>query len=416
MNLLIKSATIIEQSNTFHNCTKDILIENGIITKIENAIDNINNYKELSLDNLHISQGWFDSSVSFGEPGFEERETLENGIKVAAKSGFTDVLINPNTNPIIDNSIAVSFIKNKIINSPVNLHPIGALTKNSEGIDLAELYDMQNSGAVAFGDHQSAIENSNMLKIALQYSQSFEGLILSYPQENKIAGKGIVNEDENATKLGLKGIPNLAEELQISRDLFLLEYTGGKLHIPTISTENSVELIKNAKAKGLDVTCSVSIVNLVFNDDAISDFNTNYKVLPPLRTKKDQKALINGVKNGTIDFVTSNHLPIDIEHKKVEFDHAEFGSIGLESMFGALNTIFDIEKVITILTQSKNRFKVKKHNIKVGERATLTLFNPSTEYTFNIKNICSNSKNSAFLNKKLKGLVYGIFNNSQLIN
>ncbi len=416
MNLLIKSATIIEQSNTFHNCTKDILIENGIITKIENAIDNINNYKELSLDNLHISQGWFDSSVSFGEPGFEERETLENGIKVAAKSGFTDVLINPNTNPIIDNSIAVSFIKNKIINSPVNLHPIGALTKNSEGIDLAELYDMQNSGAVAFGDHQSAIENSNMLKIALQYSQSFEGLILSYPQENKIAGKGIVNEDENATKLGLKGIPNLAEELQISRDLFLLEYTGGKLHIPTISTENSVELIKNAKAKGLDVTCSVSIVNLVFNDDAISDFNTNYKVLPPLRTEKDQKALINGVKNGTIDFVTSNHLPIDIEHKKVEFDHAEFGSIGLESMFGALNTIFDIEKVITILTQSKNRFKVKKHNIKVGERASLTLFNPSTEYTFNIKNICSNSKNSAFLNKKLKGLVYGIFNNCQLIN
>ncbi len=416
MNLLIKSATILEQSNTFHNCTKDILIENGIITRIEDVLENTNNYQELKFENLHVSQGWFDSSVSFGEPGLEERETLENGIRVAAKSGFTDIAVNPNTNPIVDNSIAVSFIKNKIVNSPVNIYPIGALTKDAKGKDLAELFDMKNAGAVAFGDFQNAIENPNMLKIALQYTQGFKGLVLSFPQENKIAGKGIVNEEKNATILGLKGIPNLAEELQISRDLFLLEYTEGNLHIPTISSAKSVELIKEAKAKGLNITCSVSILNLIFNDNSIIDFDTNFKVLPPLRTKTDQEALIKGVEDGVIDFVTSNHLPIDIESKKIEFDLAEYGSIGLESFYGALNTIFDTEKVITLLTQNKSRFGVKKHQIKIGEKACLTFFNPFPEYTFKSKNIYSNSQNSAFLNEKLKGEVYGIFNNNKLID
>jgi dihydroorotase len=363
-----------------------------------------------------VSQGWFDSAVSFGEPGFEERETLENGVDTAAKSGFTDIAINPNTNPIVDNSIAVSFIRNKVLNSPVNIYPIGALTKEAKGTDLAELYDMQNAGAVAFGDFQHAIENPNMLKIALQYTYGFNGLVLSYPQENKIAGKGIVNEEENSTKLGLKGIPNLAEELQVSRDLFLLEYTQGKLHIPTISTSKSVSLIREAKAKGLNITCSVSILNLIFDDNSITEFDTNFKVLPPLRTKTDQNALIEGLKDGTIDFVTSNHLPIDIEHKKIEFDHAAYGSIGLESIFGALNTIFDIEKVIQLLTQNKSRFGIKEHNIKVGEKACLSFFNPKLEYVFDTEHIFSSSKNSALLEKKLKGISLGIYNNNKLIN
>ena len=415
MNFLIKSATILDQSSSYHNSTKDILIENGVISKIDNAIENNNNYKEIKSDNLHVSQGWFDSSVSFGEPGFEERETIANGLKTAALSGFTNLAVNPNTNPIIDNSTTVSFVKNNAFQNAVNIHPIGALTKSSKGNDLAELYDMQQAGAVAFGDYQHAIENPNMLKIALQYTHSFNGLVLSYPQENKIAGKGIVNEEENSTRIGLKGIPNLAEELQISRDLFLLEYTEGKLHIPTISTAKSVTLIKEAKAKGLNITCSVSILNLLLTDDAITDFDTNFKVLPPLRTSQDQKALIDGVKDGTVDFVTSNHSPIDIEHKKVEFDHAMFGSIGLESLFGALNNIFDTEKVIEILTQNKSRFGIVSSEIKEGEKACLSLFNPKETYMFATNNIYSSSKNAALLGSDLKGKALGIINNNQLV-
>jgi len=415
MNFLIKSATILDQSSPYHNSTKDILIENGVISKIDNAIKNKNNYQEIKSDNLHISQGWFDSSVSFGEPGFEERETIANGLKTAALSGFTNLAVNPNTNPIIDNSTTVSFIKNNAFQNAVNIHPIGALTKGSKGNDLAELYDMQQAGAVAFGDYQHAVENPNMLKIALQYTHSFNGLVLSYPQENKIAGKGIVNEEENATRVGLKGIPNLAEELQVSRDLFLLEYTEGKLHIPTISTAKSVALIRDAKAKGLDITCSASILNLLLTDDSITDFDTNFKVLPPLRNSEDQKALIEGVQDGTIDFVTSNHLPIDIENKKVEFDHAMFGSIGLESLFGALNSIFDTEKVIELLTQNKSRFGIESSEIKEGKKACLSLFNPKKVYTFTTDNIYSGSKNAALLESKLKGKALGIINNSKLI-
>ena len=222
MNILIKSATILDKTSPYHKQTKDILVENGLIKAIDNQIVNQKNIKEITLENLHVSKGWFDSSISFGEPGFEERETLKNGIQVAALSGFTTIAVNPNTNPVIDNNTAVSFIKSKTEKHAVNILPIGALSKNSEGIDLAELFDMHQSGAVAFGDYQHAIENPNLLKIALQYAQSFDGLVLSFPQENRIAGKGLVNEEENSTKVGLKGIPNLAEELQVARDLFLL--------------------------------------------------------------------------------------------------------------------------------------------------------------------------------------------------
>jgi len=415
MNLLIKSATILDQSSPYHNKTKDILIENGVITKIDNTIVNNNNVKEISNNNLHISQGWFDSSVSFGEPGFEERGTIANGLKAAALSGFTNVAMNPNTNPVIDNSTTISFIRNTAFQNAVTIHPIGALTKDSKGEYLAELYDMQQAGAVAFGDYQHGIENPNMLKIALQYAYSFNGLVLSYPQENKIAGKGIVNEEETATRVGLKGIPNLAEELQVSRDLFLLEYTEGKLHIPTISTAKSVALIRNAKAKGLDVTCSVSILNLLLTDDAIADFDTNFKVLPPLRTATDRKALLEGIQDGTIDFVTSNHTPIDIEHKKVEFDHAMFGSIGLESFFGGLNSILSTEKVIELLTKNKGRFGIESTSIKEGEKACLSLFNPDNTYQFTLENIISTAKNASLLGSTLKGQAIGIINNNQLV-
>ena len=415
MNILLKSAKIIDPNSGFHQKIQDILIEKGIITKVSKNIPPKSNYKVVEIENLHVSQGWFDSSVSFGEPGYEERETIENGLKTAARSGFTAVAVNPNTNPVIDTNADVSFLKSKALNNPVDLYPIGALTVKSEGIDLAEIYDMKNAGAVAFGDYQKAISNPNLLKIALQYAQNFNGLVLSFPQENKIAGKGNVNEEETSTKLGLKGIPALAEELQITRDLFILEYTGGKLHIPTISTAKSVLLIKEAKKKGLDVTCSVAIHNLLLTDDVLAEFNSNYKVLPPLRSKNDVKALIKGLNDHVIDFVTSDHNPIDIENKRVEFDNAKYGIIGLESAFGALNKVLSLEKTIELLTRGRERFGLETYVIKEGEKANLSLFNPDMEYTFGEENIISISKNSAFIGAKLKGKAYGVVSNGQLV-
>lgn len=414
MNILIKSATIIDSKSEFHNTTQDILVEDGTITQIANSIKNPKNYQEVRFENLHISQGWFDSSVSFGEPGFEERDTILNGLKTAAASGFTTVAMNPHTNPVIDSNSDIVFVNSKASNNAVTLLPIGALTESSKGEHLAELYDMHSAGAVAFYDYKKPISNPNLMKIALQYASNFDGLICSFPQENKIAGNGVVNEHITSTRLGLKGIPSLAEEMQVARDLFLLEYTGGKLHIPTISTAKSVELIREAKKKKLNVTCSVAIHNLYFTDAVLTDFNTHFKVLPPLRTQTDVDALIDGVKDGTIDMVTSDHNPIDIEHKKIEFDYAAYGSIGLESAFGALQTIFTTKKTIDILTKGKARFGVETTPINIGSKLNITLFNPDTKYTFSTKHIVSKSKNAIFEHEALKGNVYGIMGNNKM--
>ena len=415
MSALIKSATIVDSKSDFHNETVDILIEKGRISKISKQITNSNNYKEITRDNLHVSQGWFDSSVSFGEPGYEEREIISNGLKTAANSGFTSVVLNANSNPVIDSYADITFVKSKASGNAVSLYPIGALTQGSKSEDLAELFDMTNAGAVAFYDYQKPICNPNLMKIALQYASNFDGLVCSFPQESRISGLGVVNEHINSTKLGLKGNPALAEELQVARDLFLLEYTEGKLHIPTISTAKSVELIRAAKAKKLNITCSVAIHNLIFTDDVLHSFDTNYKVLPPLRTQTDCDALIEGLKDGTIDMVTTDHNPIDIEDKKIEFDFAKYGTIGLESAFGALQTIFTTKKTISLLTQGKSRFGISESSIKEGELADLALFNPDTNYEFSLQNISSRSKNSMFLDMQLKGETYGIIANNKIV-
>lgn len=415
MKILLKSATIVDQSNPkIHLKKRDILIENGIIKSIATKIDKEEKTQELKFKNLHVSIGWFDSSVSFGEPGFEERETISNGLVVAAKSGFTDIVLNTSTNPKPDTSSDIIFFKEKSKNHCTNLHPLGCITVNSEGETLAELYDMKNAGAIAFSDYKNSIKNTNLLKIALQYTQNFEGLILSFPEDKSIAPKGVINEGEVSTKLGLKGTPNLAEELQLVRDLYLLEYTGGKLHVPTISTANAVKLIGEAKKKGLDVSCSVAIHNLYLTDEELTGFESNYKVKPPLRTKKDVKALIKGLENGTIDFITSDHTPIDIEDKKIEFDHAAYGTIGLESTFGVLNQIFSTEKAIEFLTKGRNRFGIAIPKLAEGETACLSLFNPDDEFEFSTSHIFSTSKNSAFIGKKMKGIAYGSINNNKI--
>ena len=416
MNILLKSATIVDNTNSkLHLKKRDILILKGVIEEIATLIKPAGNIKTLNLKNLHVSAGWFDSSVSFGEPGYEERETITNGINVASRSGYTDIVLNPNTYPLPDSSGDIVFLKNAAKEQPTKLHPLGTLTVLSEGIDLAELYDMQNSGAVGFYDFKKSISNSNLLKIALQYSQDFKGLVYSFPMDKKIMSKGIVNEGISSTRVGLKGIPALAEELQIARDLFILEYTGGCLHIPTISTAKSVRLIGEAKRKGLNVSCSVAVHNLLFSDDVLDSFDSNYKVLPPLRTSKDISALIKGLKEGVIDLVTSDHTPIDIEEKRIEFDNAAYGTIGLENAFGVLNELFETETAVALLSKGRERFGLSPVTIEKGSLANLTLFDPKSEFIYTKKHCISTSKNSMFFGEKMKGKVYGIIANNRII-
>ena len=415
MKIIIREAKIIDPSSSFHNQVVDVKINNTIIEKIGKNLPPEADFEEITHPDLHLSQGWFDCSVSLGEPGYEDRETIANGLNVAAKSGFTGVALQPNTYPILDNQSQIQFVQQKANHLATDVFPIGAFTKNSEGTDLAELFDMKNSGAIAFGDYGKTISNANLLKIGLQYVQDFEGLVIAFCQDEKIKGSGVVNEGIVSTRLGLKGIPNLAEELMVARNLFLLEYTGGKLHIPTISTTKSVALIREAKNKGLQVTCSVAVHNLVLTDEKLDGFDSRYKVAPPLRTNLDRIALIKGVLDNTIDAITSDHNPIDIEHKKMEFDLAKNGTIGLESAFGALLTVLPLDKIVEKLTAGRTIFKLKSTEIAQGNLANLTLFTTENDWTFTKENILSKSKNSAFLDSKMKGKAIGIYNKGTLI-
>jgi dihydroorotase len=415
MNLIIRKAKIVDPKSPFHNQTVDVKITKGIIEEIGVSLLNIDNHQEFHHDNLHLSQGWFDTSVSLGEPGFEDRETIANGLEVAAKSGFTGIALQPNSYPIIDNQSQVHFVRQKASNSVTELFPIGALTKGSEGKDLAELYDMKNAGAVAFGDYNKNVANSNLMKIGLQYVQDFDSLVIAFCQDETIKGNGVANEGIVSTRLGLKGIPNLAEELIVARNLFLLEYTGGRLHIPTISTAKSAALIKDAKKRGLNVSCSVSVHHLILTDEKLEGFDTRYKVSPPLRNEGDRQALIAAVLDNTIDCITSDHNPIDIENKKMEFDLAKNGTIGMESAFGALQTILPLEKIIEKLTFGKSILGFENQKVKVKNKAIFTLFTVDDNWTFGKEHILSKSKNSAFIGQQMKGKVIGIYNQGKLV-
>ena len=412
MNVLIKSAIIIDKKSEFNSTTQDILVENGIIRKIGNSLKNPGNFQEINLNNLHASPGWFDSSVCFGEPGYEDRETIKNGLDVAAFSGFSAVALNANTNPIIDTRSGVIFVKEKSKTTATKLLPIGALTVQSEGQYLAEVYDMYRAGSTAFGDYKKPISNPNTLKIGLLYVSNFNGLVQSFPQNLELSQNSVMNENITSTTLGLKGSPELAESIQVARDLEILEYTNGKLHIPTISSAKSVDLIRSAKAKGLDVSCSVAIHNLILRDSDIKNYNTHFKVNPPLRTQHSIDALLEGIKDGTIDMVTSDHNPITVENKKVEFDFADFGTIGLESAFGALNSIFSTQLTVELLTKGKTRFGIPDSSINIGNPCDITLFNPKVKHTFRNEHILSKSKNSIFIGQKLHGRVYGVLANN----
>ena len=409
MNVLLKSATIIAPDTPeYHKKKRDILIKNGRIDKIAASIKNAGKIRTVDLPNLHVSPGWFDSGVCYGEPGFEERETLAHGLKVAAISGFTDIILQPNTNPLPDTSSDIVFLKKLAAGHACNLFPLGTLTQASSGNDLAELYDMHNAGAVGFYDYKRSISHANVLKIALQYTSNFDGLVLSFPMDEDLGSDGVVHEGSVSTSLGLRGIPALAEEMRIARDLSILEYAGGKLHIPTLSTAGSVDLIREAKSRGLDVSCSVSIHNLWGSDEALTSFESHFKILPPLRTKEDRKALRDGLRKGIIDMLVSDHTPMNVERKRVEFEQASYGSLGLEASFGVLNAIYSTPTAVSILLRGRERFGLTTPVIKRGETAKLTLFDPDTRWEYTEEDCRSTSKNSMFFGTRLKGKVYGI--------
>jgi dihydroorotase len=411
MNILLKSAKIIDPTSSFHGNTLDILIRNGIIDKIDKSID-APKASLIEHKNLCVSLGWFDSSVSFGEPGYEERETLNHGLSVAAASGFTHIAHNTNTNPLPTSKADISFLLRSAAYTPTTLHPKGHITAQDNAQQLAELHDLSQAGAICFSNHKQPIDDPHLLLLALQYARGFDGLVESFPIDPQLAVRGVMHEGKVSTSLGLTGIPNLAEEIRIRRDLAILSYTGGKLHIPTISTAESVGLIRQAKKDKLDVSCSVAIHNLMMTDEQLDGFDTRYKLMPPLRESKDQKALLKGLKDGTIDMVTSDHQPMDIEHKKVELEHAAYGSLGLETAFGSLCTMMDAEDAALLLNRGKERFDVSQQSIQIGAQADLTLFTADGKAVVSKESILSSSKNSAYLGKELKGTVLGVINNN----
>lgn len=417
MNILIKSARIIDILSPYNGKVMDILIENGVITSISAAIVPKKTVKTITSKNLCVSVGWLDMQANFCDPGFEHKEDIHTGINASAAGGYTAVALVSSTQPTIHSKAEVEYIKNKSANAIVDVYPVGTLSYKQEGKDIAEMYDMHLSGAVAFSDDKKAVNDSGLLMRALLYAKNFGGLIIAHCDEKAISQEGKMNEGIVSTMLGLKGIPALAEELMVNRNLFLAEYTNAPIHLANISTERSVALVKQAKQKGIKVTAAVNAYNLVLTDNLLEGFDSNYKLNPPLRTQKDVDALRKGIADGTIDVITSDHRPQDIESKDVEFDYAANGMIGLESSFALVNSTKDklkLEAIIKTLTVNpRTILKLKQPKIAQGESANLTVFDPDFEWTFDKQAIKSKSRNTPFIGQTFKGKVLGIINKNQ---
>jgi dihydroorotase len=417
MNILIKQARIISDKDPNNNKVMDILIEGGKIAEIKKTVSAKGNVKVIEAEGLCISQGWIDLQAVSGDPGFEHKESIDTLIDCAASGGFTGVCIHNYCQPALHNKSQIEYLVNKTKNKVVDVFPVGTITVDGKGKDLAEMYDMKQSGAVAFSDHKHAINDAGMLMRALQYADNVGSFIITHCNDSSISHGGQMNEGETAVGIGLKGIPSLAEELMLQRNLSILEYTGGKLHIPTISTRGSVDLIKKAKANGLKVTAGVASTHLMLDETSLKDFDTNYKLDPPLRNKRDVQALRNAVENGTIDVIVSDHLPQDVESKELEFDLADTGAINLQTAFSCALEALKEENIDSIVrcftTEAREILGLENSTFSEGSDANFTLFSLKQETILTEKTNNSKSKNSPFLNRPLKGKVIGIINGTR---
>jgi len=413
MNLLIKSATISDPGSPFDQQVVDVLIEKGHIIKIAPAITS--DYENFDAKGKYLAPGFFDLNCNIGELGLETKEDLHTGTRAAAAGGFTGVALMPNTQPPVHSKAEIEYLMNRAKNNLVDFYPLGAISHKREGKDLAEMYDMFQSGAKAFTDGNRPVQDAGLMERALLYTKGFNALVLSYPEDTAIAGKAKVHEGEISTLLGMKGIPSLAEELMVARDLYLAEYTESRIHFSTISTERSVDLIREAKKKGLQVTCDVAVHHLLLTDEALMGFDSQYKVKPPLRTQKDVKALLKGLKDGTIDAIVSQHTPHEVEFKNVEFEVAEFGMISLQTAFAtALEAGLSMEMIIEKMAINPRKIlNVEVPVIAEGQEANLVVLDKGAEWVYDKSNNKSKSYNSPFIGKKLKGSVLLTYNNNK---
>ncbi|WP_113653789.1 dihydroorotase [Pedobacter namyangjuensis] len=415
MNLLVKGITIVDLNSKFNQQICDVRVEDGKITSIDKKLTAQNGEEVFEGNGAILSPGFFDLNCTIGDPGLETKEDIQTGTAAAKAGGFTGIAVLPTTRPVVQSKGEVAYILNRAKNNLVDVHPIGAISNNLEGKELAELFDMKNAGAVAFSEGSKAISDDGFVSRALQYCLGFGGLLMLYPENKAIAGKAQVNESANSVLLGMKGAPALAEEMQISRDIFLATYHQAPVHISNISTAGAVALIKKAKKDGVKITCDVAAHQLVFTEELQNDFNSNYKVKPPLRSKADNKALIAGLKDGTIDAISSQHRPHEIEFKDVEFEIASYGIIGLQTVLPLLiQAGLDASLIAEKLAHSPRRIlNLPLATIAQGADANFTIYNPTEEWIYDASNNASKSSNSPLLGKKLKGKVNLVYNNSQ---
>lgn len=415
MEFLIRAAEILQANSPLHKVTKDILISGGKIKQIDDRIDF--DGQIISAENLKVSVGWMDMRAHYNDPGHEHKEDIDSGSAAAMAGGFTDVALLPNTNPVVSTKNGVTYYQRFNRDAIVTLHPIAAVTVGCEGKELTEMIDLHTAGAVAFSDGLKAIWHTDILLKGLQYLQKFQGLLINKAEDRLLTSFGHMNEGEVSTMLGLKGMPALSETIMIQRDLKLLEYAGGKIHFTLVSSVESVQLIREAKAKGLKVTCDVGVNYLMFTDADLGNYNTDLKVNPPYRTEIDRDALIKGILDGTIDAIVSDHSPHDEESKKLEFDLADFGSTNQQTFYSVLNNVLgsEVDNLVKhFTTLPRDILGISNPLIAEGEEACLTLFSPTFNWSFNKKNNQSKSTASPLFNQQMKGGVVGVINKGGL--
>lgn len=412
--MLIRQARVVDPTSEYHLKTVDLLLENGIIKAIDAHLDS-SDTSVIEGENIVVSPGWVDAFADYREPGYEHKETIATGLDAAAAGGFTRVLVVPNTNPVIDSKSLVQFLVQKSIGHAVNLHPYGALSQGIEGKSLAEMYDMRAHGAIAFTDGWKPLQNAQLLLKALEYVKAFGGVVVQMPVDTALAAGGLMHEGPLSTRLGMAGVPVIAETLMVYRDIELLRYTGSRLHFTGISVKESVALIRRAKAEGLDVTCSVTPYHLALTDEALQTYDSVYKVTPPLRSESDRQALIEGLKDGTIDCIASHHRPQEWDSKAKEFEYAGDGmnvqEITFPIVMEALKDTVPVERLVDALSTAPRRiFGLPKVMIAPGQVAEMTIFTTESSTQVSNSSMRSISRNHPFMDQALKGKVLGIVN------